>query len=320
MRAISVAVVVLVLPFWVLAEEGYEETGGPQDPSTLTPAMLQATETIAAALDVAPPAGWKRAGAVERYVPENLYDKINGRSELYMAYDVVGLAFVSLARETAPAEVVDVYLYDMGAPLNAFGIFSVERSGKETPVNIGREGHWSGADLIFWKGRYYVTLLGPNDEDTTRQEVLAIARELEKRLQDDGETLWGLDTMPAENRVERSLQYFHVDAMSLDFLSNTFSAEYRDASGTYRAFVSKQKDETAAKSVLSKYREYLSKYAEGLETHDDAGGVIVSADTGGGYFDAAFQRDGLVAGVTAVKGRDAALAAAKRLRDSLGEQ
>ncbi|MDZ4859150.1 MAG: DUF6599 family protein [Candidatus Hydrogenedentes bacterium] len=283
--------------------------------SAPTPAMLKVTDTIATALELDPPKGWKRAGAVERYVPENMYDKINGRSELYMAYDVIGLTFVSFANDTKESDLIDIYLYDMGTAHNAFGVFSVERGGDEKPVELGRAAYRTGADLIFWKGRYYATMLGPRDAENTDALLLSVGNALAARLEDSPEKLWGPGVLPAKNRVETSIQYFLVDALSLDFLRDTFTAVYADGDEKYKVFVSRQTDAATAKVTHEKYVDYLTKYADNVE----ASAPITSADAGGGFFDAVFHTDAYVAGVTGVRGREPAIAAAKTLSDALGK-
>jgi len=301
----------------VFAEDDYSEEGAPAQAASLTPEMLKATDTIATALELDPPTGWKRNGEIERYVPENMYDKINGRSELYMAYDVIGLTFVSFANEADPSKVIDIYLYDMGSVHSAFGVYSVERGGDETPVDLGRAGYRSGADLLFWKGRYYASILGAGDTEEAHALTVKVGEALAARLEDSPEKLWGPTTLPAENRVESSLQYFLVDALSLDFLRDTFTADYKPGADPYKVFVSRQKDAEKAKSVNASYIEYLKKYAENIESVDAGGTTLTSADAGGGFFDVVFSTGNLVAGVTGVKGKQPALDAAKSLLQAL---
>lgn len=316
-RVLLLAMVVAGMYVAARADDEYGDESASHGPSGLTAEMLKATDVIAKALELAPPRGWTRDGTIERYVPENMYDKINGRSELYMAYDVVGLAFTSFANESEKNALIDIYLYDMGSTLSAFGIFSVERSGAEKPVDLGREAYRSGSDLIFWKGRYYATLLGPGDSADDHELLLNVGRALAARLDDTPDQLWGLEVLPEKDRVDRSVQYYLADALSLDFLSNTFTAEYRSGTGRYKAFVSRQSGEDAAQSVSRKYAEYLEKYAAALEESHHSGVRMISADVGAGHYDVVFHTGGYVAGVTAVPDRKRAIDAAVTLLQSL---
>jgi hypothetical protein len=63
--------------------------------------------------------GWQRPAQVARFTPETLYQKIDGRADLYVQYRVVGLTFGAYARANEPDHTIDVYWYDLGEPQNA---------------------------------------------------------------------------------------------------------------------------------------------------------------------------------------------------------
>ena len=89
------------------------------DPPRITPEMKAVTEAIAQALEGLTPEGFAQKSPVERYTEVNLYEKINGRSELFHAYDVTGMTFVTFSKADDPAKFIDVFLYDMATPLAA---------------------------------------------------------------------------------------------------------------------------------------------------------------------------------------------------------
>lgn len=295
-------------------EEDYESR--PDGTILVTDEMLKPTETIANALAITPPDGWSRDGEVERFVPANLYDKINGRSELYMSYDVVGMAWAQF-RRAGSTDTVEVFLYDMGKPLHAFGVYSVEREADAMPVPLGRAGYRTGTDLPFWTGPYYVVVQGIDESRPVQDAVLAIAQALDQRLKGGDEPLWGLAVLPRQNRLDHTLQYFLVDALSLDFLQNTFTVEYKLGETAYKAFVSGQESPQDAERVESQYGAYLAKYADAPERIDRDGAMFTAADLGAGYYDVIFRKGAYVAGVTAVKGRDTAIEAAAALHAGL---
>ena len=119
------AVIPLAFPIFVAAQD----SAGPvkDDPARVTSEMKAKTETIARALKGLTPEGFTKKGLVERYTEANLYEKIDGRSELFHSYDVTGMAFVTFSKADDPSKFIDVFLYDMTTPLGAFGVYSVER-------------------------------------------------------------------------------------------------------------------------------------------------------------------------------------------------
>src|SRR3954453_5108820 len=119
------AAIPFVFPAFVAAQDSVCPVKG--DPPRITPEMMAKTEIIARALEGLTPEGFTRKGLVERYTEANLYEKIDGRSELFQSYEVTGMTFVTFSKADDPSKFVDVYLYDMTTPLGAFGVYSVER-------------------------------------------------------------------------------------------------------------------------------------------------------------------------------------------------
>jgi hypothetical protein len=276
--------------------------------------LQEKTQAIATALTDIPLAGWRAAGPVERYVVANLYDKINGRSELFMAYGVLGLAFLSFRKEDTPTQFIDVFLYDMGSAPGAFGAFSVERDEDHEPLDIGRESYRAGDDLFFWKGPYYASILGASKAPAVQQAQTEIARVLADRLDDSNETLWGFDILPKENRDLHSVQYFMIDALSLSFLRDTYTARYDVDSEEITAFVSRAASAAEAAEAREHYVAYMRRYGDDLEERD--GGAVV-ADMGGGFVDVVFVEGQFVAGVTAVSKKSLALEFTEKFREHL---
>ncbi len=283
------------------------------DPAKTTPEMKAQTETIAKALEGLTPEGWKQVSLIERYTPINLYDKINGRSELYNQYDVRGMTFVSYVRPEDPAQYIDLFLYDMQKSLGAFGVYSVERWGDDPTLDVGRGAYRTDNDFFFWKGGYYVTVLGGTDDEVVQKGIDYIVEKLEARLEDDKGKIWGESVMPSKGRKENSLKYFSADALSLEFLSNTFTAVYAQDGEEYTAYISGLESGAEASEVMTKFKAYTEKYGKDTATDKMGDLTIHSANMGGGYYDCMFRIGTHVGGVTGGTGKDFTLEAAKRL-------
>jgi hypothetical protein len=128
----------------------------------------------AAALPLKSPGGWGR-GAIESYGPETLFEKINGKADAYLVFDVAGLEFAGYARPEDPDSYVDVYLYDMAEPLNAFGIYRAQRSGTEKRLDAPDEGCAVGASAFARRGRYYLEVLASGADCAAEARALAAA-------------------------------------------------------------------------------------------------------------------------------------------------
>ncbi|MFO0891926.1 MAG: DUF6599 family protein [Isosphaeraceae bacterium] len=294
-----------LFPACVAAQDVVGSVG--YNPTRITPEMRAATETIARALEGLTPEGFTKKSLVERYTEANLYEKIDGRSELFQSYDVAGMTFVTYSKADDPSKFIDVFLYDMTTPLGAFGVYSVERPSGSEALATGDGGHRTKADLFFRKGQYYASILTSGPDVEVQKAASALADALAKRLKGKAAQIWGLAMLPAKDRVDDSVQYLMVDALGLDFLTNAFTARYRNGEAEFTAFVARCKSTENASEVLAKYKSFLEQDGAMAEPARIDGATVFFADMGGGSFDGACQVGDVIAGVSAVKGRDAAV-------------
>ena len=262
------------------------------------------------------PAGWRLEDKVLEFTPENLYEQIDGRAEFFLAYDVVSLTFADFENVTDTRRPIELSIYDMGTVTNAFGVYSAERSGGETTVSIGRAAYRSGSSVYAWRGQYYLQVIALSPTEDLQQPALELARKAAAALPDSGESVWGLTALPEKDRVPDSVKYFQVDALGLDFMRNTYTAQYRTGGALTDVFLSRQDSAESTQAIVTKYAEYAGKYGKGVENLDGKGGKYLVCNMGNA-FDVVFQTGRLVAGVTAAKDRTHALDAAAEFRRQL---
>ena len=240
------------------------------------------------------------------FTADNLYERINGRAELYLAYDVINLTTATYEDKTDIARFIELSIFDMGNPTNAFGIFSVERYQGEPPLDIGRMSYLSDANAYVWKGRYYITIVTSDSTEEFQLISLDLARKVTASLIDTGEPVWGLSALPQDLLIPDSVQYFKVDAMGLDFMQNIYTAEYRKGETTIKAFLSRQASPDSALDLVERYAEYSQEYGQGYKRVKRDGVEFILCDMGG-TFDVIFRKNRLVFGVTSVKDQDMAM-------------
>ncbi|MEE8398364.1 MAG: DUF6599 family protein [Desulfobacterales bacterium] len=281
-------------------------------PSSTPPAQTPQPNGLSETISSLVPDGWKLSEPVSVFTPETLYEKINGNAELYLAYNVVTLTFATFIHADNSGEFIDVFVYDMATPTNGFGIYSVERFEGEPPVNLGRAGYHSRANYFIWKGQYYIQIVASGAGDTLREIGRDLAEKTTHALTDTGEPVWGLSALPEKDRIDDSIKFFLVDAMGLDFMKRTYTADYDRNGIRVRAFVSQQPSPEAARSTITQYRAYAGRYGDGVESETVDGIEILTCDMKSGY-DIVFRKGSLAAGVLSVKDRSLAVKAATDL-------
>ena len=186
------------------------------------------------------------------YAPENLYEYIDGASDLFLAY---GFKELTLVHYKYPSNAeVTLELYDQGSPENAFGMYSQERPREGEYFPVGAEGY--GEEKIFncTKGPFYVklSLMGCVDE----RPVLfleRIARRVAERLPATSSLTSLLNAFPQEDKRSRSETYVLENFLGHPFLSRFFSAEYSLEGKTYRLFLSEKGTPEEAALVLKEW-------------------------------------------------------------------
>jgi hypothetical protein len=245
------------------------------------------------------PEGWTIYDQVGQFTADNLYERINGRAELYLAYDVVSLTTATFEDKTDIGRFIELSVFDMGNPTNAFGIFSVERFQGDPPLDLGRMGYLSDSNAYIWKGKYYITIVVSDSTEEFEQLSLDLASKVTAALIDSGERVWGLSALPQEHLINDSVQYFKVDALGLDFIQNTYTAEYLKGETTIKAFLSQQTNPDDALDLVERYEEYSQEYGQGFKRRIKNGAEFVLCDMGG-TFDVVFRKGRIVGGVISV--------------------
>jgi hypothetical protein len=252
------------------------------------------------------PKGWEIFDRVKQFTPENLYEQINGRAEFFLAYNMVRMTFASFTNSADKGLFIDLSIYDMGTPTNAFGVFSAERSPGETPMELGRAGYQSDANCYIWKGQYYIKVIASDVTTGLKRMGMDLAQRATDFLLDSGEQVWGLNALPEKDRVPESETYFKVDAMGLDFMHDTYTARYRRGDSVVKAFLSQRESPESARDSVALYVRHAQRYGKGVENLKVDGVELVFCNMGGSY-DVIFQKGRLMGGVFLVEDRNLAL-------------
>ena len=278
-------------------------------PNSQPNVLAKSAQNLAEMVAGLTPKGWEIFDRVKQFTPENLYEQINGRAEFFLAYDMVRMTFASFTNSADKGQFIDLSIYDMGRPTNAFGVFSAERSPGETPLELGRAGYQSDANCYIWKGQYYIKVIASDVTTELKRMGMDLAQRATDFLLDSGEQVWGLNALPKKDRVPESETYFKVNAMGLDFMHDTYTARYRRGDSVVKAFLSQRESPESARDSVALYVRHAQRYGKGVENLKVDGVELVSCNMGGSY-DVIFQKGRLMGGVFLVEDRSLAIQAA----------
>lgn len=197
--------------------------------------LLLAVAQAAGALDVVPPPGWSTIGDVETYGADELWELIDGAADQYLAY---GFELLERHGFTAGDTAVTIDIYDMGSPLNAFGIFATERSENDERLDIGAETILHAPyQALLLKDRFFVraeAAAGNLTPAGARHLLEAIAPKLPGETELPGE----LARLPRRGRLPGTEGFTRGSFRGLGELRHCVHADYAADDGNhYTVFV-----------------------------------------------------------------------------------
>jgi len=195
-------------------------------------------------------AGWSPEGEPSTYDATGLWKLINGAADVFLSY---GFETVTVQKFSAGDVTASIAVYDMGRPLNAFGIYRTEAPADETALPVGTEAVVSPPyQCLLLKDRYYVKVEayeGDIDQATGEALVAAIA----DALPGDAGLPPEFTALPTHHMVAGSAQYTREALYGLAELNETVHGAYVDDAGSeYQGFVLLQTDEVTANDVWQK--------------------------------------------------------------------
>lgn len=198
---------------------------------------------------------WKPAREIPSYTPENLFDYINGASELYLAYDFQQLDVVYYKNRKKQEITVEVYTH--ASPLCAFGIYSQERSADGQYLDLGAESYISGNYLFCLTGNHYIKLYSYDLTDEVESVLTGITKTLIDFLQSENVMPRELSLFPDKNRVPYSIQFIAKNMLGYSFFRSGFQADYQLNGQKCRVFFIKSESIKATNDLFDQYLNYI---------------------------------------------------------------
>ena len=227
-------------------------------------------------------AGW-RAGDEDRwYDRETIFDYINGSGEVYLSDGFRRVLVRRLVRAGEPS--IEVAVFDMGSPEDAFGIFSFEQ--EDANLNIGEGSEYAAGLLRFWKGSLFVCVSVERETPSAQRAAVALAEEIAAGIEAAGTKPLLVNLLPEANLVANSARYFHQHSslnyhyfladrniLNLSERTQAVIAQYRLAEGKSHLLLVAYPDAEKAKAALDSFlASYLPEgKATGIAQTEDGG-------------------------------------------------
>ncbi len=281
-----------------VAGQNASEAGGESSASAPTPALKSEP------LEISLP-GTKPMSDTEFYNSDNLFEKIDGRAPAYQNYNVQQLRCRSFAVNALAGSYVDVYEYRFDSPIDAFGMFALERDPKGQSLDFAPDGYSGELGYFFRQGAVYVQILASDQKPATFALATAIAKNRAQELPADDRGLAGRRKLPAEGLIADSVSFVPENAQGQAAFKDVFQARYKFNGAELPFFIMVAKPDVAA-SASKSFQDFCARFGQAESLPDVNGGKIFRAQLFGKW-KVVYQREGELGGVF-----DAADAAAAR--------
>lgn len=259
---------------------------------------------VLAAADYTPPprAGeWQYTGEMVSYDRATVFDLINGEAAIYFPYGFKRVDTITYAADAAPGECVDAEVYEMGSPLDAFGIYAEFRGEDDELVPLGRQGFAGSTMAMFHQDRYFVKLRF-NKPRENKPALMAVGKALAKALAKKTPPPPGLRILEAEGVLPNTARYVLNGVLGYGFFPRGLTARARLDEKPFHVFVVLCKEPAQAKQAMDKYVAHLRKSRADYEWNGSPEGPVLAAKDPG-HGDLVIQQSGpFLVGVTGEAG------------------
>jgi len=203
---------------------------------------------------------WEFSEEPEMYLPETLFEYINGAAEIYLVYDFQELIVAQFEKKDSPASLT-MEIYDMGEVKNSFGIYSAERFPDSNFLSIGNGGYVEEGALNFIVDKYYIKLLCFDGEDDSENILKNFSQEIVKKVKKPRGLPILLSSFPQEGLIKNKEKFVLRNFLGYSFLHDGYVASYKLDDLEFECFIIEGESVEDAQSMLS---QYLNKKKENV--------------------------------------------------------
>ena len=202
------------------------------------------------------PGGFSVMSQVERYEPENLFEKINGKAPLYLEAGFKELRCQRFANQADEKLIFEAYMFDMATARNAFSVYSTQRRAGTDDLTGVKFGYKTSNGAYFASGKFYIEMVGYSESQGLLEAIVEAARNIEAKLADDSE-IAELSLLEANNLVSGSVKFYTAGAFGFEGFTETFSGRYETDGERVTAFLSRRADAEQARTLAQSYKRFL---------------------------------------------------------------
>jgi len=194
--------------------------------------------------------GFKKSTKYPVYLPENLWDFINGAADTYLA---LGFVDLHVAEYKKGKEIIKLEIYRHSDHTMAFGIYASERSPSYRFLNLGSQGYIVDGSINFFTGNYYIKIRTYSSKPKTLKSEESLASRVAGMLTGETQMPALLSQFPDEGKKVNEETYINESVLGHQFLNKAFKAIYENGSESFSIFLMSLKSSEEALNTVKTY-------------------------------------------------------------------
>ncbi len=230
--------------------------------------------------DVLPLAGpfddIKPLSPVETFNADTLYQKINGKADLYLSAGFKELRCQRFRAVNAADEWLEMFRYDMGSDRNAFAVYSSQRRENSIPADFAKFSYRTENATFFVHGPFYVEIIAASASQSSNRLALTLAQDFIRRLPLNAAAVPELALFPKTHLDASSITLIPSDAFGYERLNQIYTAVYELSGSRLTAFISRRKTPANARELAEAYYQFLITFGGQGQASDRENTRVVS--------------------------------------------
>ena len=292
--------------------------------ATVSPEAAKVASTPAsgdaASILPAPPPELAVMSAPENFGPDDVYNKIDGKADLYLTAGFVHMTCQRFALKAANDDWMEWSVFDMGALSQAFSVFSLQRRAEGKTIGLTPFAYQTDNAIYFVSGRYYVEAVTAMPSPAMLVGMMAMAQAFIAAHPPGAAVIPELKLFPPENLEADSQGLQMADAFGFDGFTNVFTAKYQLPGGATNvevlAYLEITKTAADAVKLRDAYRSFLLSNG-GKEMEAGGAGALGKPINFMDSIEIVFAESNMVAGVHAAPDAASAAKISQPLADRL---
>lgn len=219
---------------------------------------------------ISPPVGQLPLTPMEAFDAATLSDKINGKAELYLSAGFKRLYSQRLKAGIAGDVWMEIFVYDMQTPQNAFAVFSAQRRADAQKLDIGQYGYQTANALFFVHGPYYVEIVASDQSEAIIEPMHALAESFINAHPVKTQAIDEKALFPKKGLIEDSIALVAADAFGYEHFDHIFTATYQLGDTQLVAYFSRRQSPHEAQELAAGYADFLMSFGGSPAESDPA--------------------------------------------------